>query len=675
MLRDQCQRLVEEGLGGGVVEAFGRPGGGDAQPGGGEVVVAPEPGVLGDHGRVGARLSRQDPPGLPVQQGAAARGGPADQRLAHQLVPEPVSPGVLDDEAVLLRQLDVGQHVQGSPVEHGGEQVDVEVAEAGSRADQVPGRPELVAPARDRGDQRRRELTGRHQGQLGQEQRVTTGAAVEVVGALTADQLGHLGEVERSQPDLVGGRKRGSLDRTGADHHEHRQRPAQDVDEPVGERLSSQVRIVDHQDRAAGAGNPAEHRGHRGEQGGRAQCGVHPALLAGRGRGQAEQRGEGAGLRTEQAVCVRRLAEVAGDRSQDGVERRDPVERPTGSREHEVAGCATRADPGVEERRLADPRLAHHLRDPRAALGDGTAGEGVEVPGLAGAPDQDGRLRRSCRDRQPAAEDRGVERPGLGSGLGAELVGERLAERGVRRQRQGRPAAGRLRPHDRPHGLLVQGIGEGVGRGEVERVPPVPGVEERRGGHLTRTLHEPYDGRVLGQGPWRLGPRLGDRTADQRQPDAGGRDRARDLARRLAPFGLTDDRLELREIEPVRLEAIATVGAVDPVPAQHPPQPAGEHRELVAGPGGRLVPPERVGEHVGRDRPAAGERQQVEQVARLAVQARQIGSVDGEFPEHPHGQCTHGAERTRLQPGCKPGGRAFRHARRPASGDTRGDPR
>ena len=172
----------------------------------------------------------------------------------------------------------------------------------------------------------------------------------------------------------------------------------------------------------------------------------------------------------------------------------------------------------------------------------------------------------------------------------------------------------------------------------------MPGVEQRRGGDPAGPLDEPDDAGVLGDHPRRVAPGLRHRAADQRQRDPRGRDRAGDLAGGVPPLGLGHDGVELGHVQPVRVEAVAPVRALDAVPAELAAQPAREHRDLVARPGGRIVSPERVGERVRGHRPAAGERQQLEQAACFPVQPGQVGSVDGEFPEHTHGQCTHVAD-------------------------------
>ncbi len=196
-------------------------------------------------------------------------------------------------------------------------------------------------------------------------------AVVEVVGPVAAHELGHLCAVERAETDLVGGRQLGSLGRPRAHDHEDRDRPAQDVAEPVGERLAGQVRVVDDEDRPAGAGDPTEDVGHRGEERGGAEGRVDPArLTGGRGR-QAEQGSEGAELGAEEGVHVGRPAQVVGDRREYDVERRGPVERPAGPGQHQVAADPPRPGPRIEQGRLADPGVADDLRDPGAAVVDG----------------------------------------------------------------------------------------------------------------------------------------------------------------------------------------------------------------------------------------------------------------------------------------------------------------
>ena len=172
VVRDQRKRLVEQVFRGGVVEALGRPGGRDPQPGGRQRLVAAQPRVVGDDGRVGVRPAGQHPPGLAVQQRAPARGGAGDERLADQLMAEPVPPGVLGQESTLLRELDVGEHVQRAPVQHGGEHLHVEVVEDRGGAHQLARAAELVAPRRHRCDERGWQLAGRHRRQLGEEERM-----------------------------------------------------------------------------------------------------------------------------------------------------------------------------------------------------------------------------------------------------------------------------------------------------------------------------------------------------------------------------------------------------------------------------------------------------------------------------------------------------------------------
>ena len=73
-IRMQSQRVVQQGLGRGMVEALGGPLGGGPQRAGGQLQVTAEPRAVGDHGRVGVRLPGQHAAGLAVQQAGAADG-------------------------------------------------------------------------------------------------------------------------------------------------------------------------------------------------------------------------------------------------------------------------------------------------------------------------------------------------------------------------------------------------------------------------------------------------------------------------------------------------------------------------------------------------------------------------------------------------------------------------
>ncbi len=85
----QAQRVVEQRLGRGVVEALGGLRSCVAERRGGQLQVTAQPGVLGDDHRVGRGPRGQHPADLAVEQGGAPGGGAGRESLADQLVPEP----------------------------------------------------------------------------------------------------------------------------------------------------------------------------------------------------------------------------------------------------------------------------------------------------------------------------------------------------------------------------------------------------------------------------------------------------------------------------------------------------------------------------------------------------------------------------------------------------------
>ncbi len=162
MVGHQRQRFVEEILRRGVVEPLGSARGRDPEPGGGQRAIATEPGVVGDDRGIGVRSAGEHPPGFAVQQRPPTGGGPDDECFSRQLVAEPVPARVLDQQAALLGELDVGEHVECTPVQDRRQQLDVQVPDDRSGTHQLAGRPELVAAAGDGSHQRWRQLAGGH---------------------------------------------------------------------------------------------------------------------------------------------------------------------------------------------------------------------------------------------------------------------------------------------------------------------------------------------------------------------------------------------------------------------------------------------------------------------------------------------------------------------------------
>ena len=95
-------------------------------------------------------------------------------------------------------------------------------------------------------------------------------------------------------------------------------------------------------------------------------------------------------------------------------------------------------------------------------------------------------------------------------------------------------------------------------------------------------------------------------------------------------------------VEPVAVQQVAAVPALDPVAAEHGTQPAHQHGQLIIRPRGRGVPPERVDEHSRRHRLPLRQGQQLQRLPRLpAAERLRLDPVHAEVAEHPHSQRLH----------------------------------
>ena len=123
----EAQGIVQQRLGGRVVEALGRPGRRVPQRPGGLREVTPQPRMVGHRHRVGGRPPGQDPAGLPMQQRGPSRGRARGQCVPDQLMPEPERPVLLDQELPGGGPLGVVQQRDHGTAEHGREQLNVQL--------------------------------------------------------------------------------------------------------------------------------------------------------------------------------------------------------------------------------------------------------------------------------------------------------------------------------------------------------------------------------------------------------------------------------------------------------------------------------------------------------------------------------------------------------------------
>ena len=333
-----------------------------AQRAGGQHQVTAQPRVPGHGQRVGAGPPVEHPAGLPVQQRGPSRGRARRQRLPDQLVPEPEDPVLLDQELLGHRLLGVVEQRDDRAAEHRGEQVGVQLrADHGRGAQQQPGRAELVAPRGHRLHQRRGQFRARGLlGQFGQEQRMPLRPGVQLLDPARPDQLGRRVPAQRAEVDERRRRAAARPRRSGP-----RRRPPP-RGSPAGRSAAS----------PASAGRPGGRRrprppAARAPPGGRApgpgpsrappgRACCPPAWAAAAGPAPGSAAAPAAPRRRR--GCRRRpgpeLAQQAGQRGQQRVERHRAVERPARRDQHRVPGRRAPPGPGPQQRRLADAGLA-----------------------------------------------------------------------------------------------------------------------------------------------------------------------------------------------------------------------------------------------------------------------------------------------------------------------------
>ena len=123
-------------------------------------------------------------------------------------MPEPQPAFLLDEELLGHRLLGVVEQLDERAAEHSGEQVEIELrADERGRPQGGTGRSELVAARRHRVDERGGQVrSGGLLRQLGEEERMASGARVERLDASGADELGRGCPVEHIKVDHRGAR-------------------------------------------------------------------------------------------------------------------------------------------------------------------------------------------------------------------------------------------------------------------------------------------------------------------------------------------------------------------------------------------------------------------------------------------------------------------------------------
>jgi hypothetical protein len=246
-----------------------------------------------------------------------------------------------------------------------------------------------------------------------------------------------------------------------------------------------------------------------------------------------------------------------------------------------------------------------------------------------------------------------VEGARLGGRVGAELLGQGLAELLVGGQGGGGLAGVGVGEHDGAPGGLVEGVGLGGGAGVGEGAG---GVADGEGG-LPGQAPGP-GAKAVGLAPGGHGP-VGVGLVGQERPPSeqgqgtlgGGQGQGR-LAGQPR-LGLAGQPLRLLQVDldprPGH-EPPALPFAGDRVRSQHGPQPAHQRGQVGVRVGGRPPLPQCLGVHVGRDDRVPPGQQQLQQGAALAagqLMNRDLAAVhgDSEDAQHLHaevGLLTHG---------------------------------
>ena len=154
----------------------------------------------------------------------------------------------------------------------------------------------------------------------------------------------------------------------------------------------------------------------------------------------------------------------------------------------------------------------------------------------------------------------------------------------------------------------------------------------------------------MGAGEQRVAPRPFDLQPRSvvvgKQSVATGRDRG--LGRRagraettghVRRHRLVDPPSELVDVEPVGFECVTRVAMRNSSGAEHATQSGHQHSQLIDRTGGRIGGPERVDQRLRRDRPAAVDRQTLQQQAHLSAPERRLVDAFHRQPaEQPHPQ-------------------------------------
>ncbi len=178
--------------------------------------------------------------------------------------------------------------------------------------------------------------------------------------------------------------------------------------------------------------------------------------------------------------------------------------------------------------------------------------------------------------------------------------------------------------------------------GERGRPDHVPRGQGRLGPELARRRHQALNGGAVGLDPRRVLLLGEQRPSPERQRGRRGRPSEPKAPGRRAPPRLLDEVGQRVKVEPVDDERVAGVGSRQAVGTEDTAQAAHQHAQLLGRATRCVVRPEAVDERVGRDRPAARQREHLQQPARLA--APEDGRVDPFYlqsPEHAHPQRTH----------------------------------
>ena len=411
------------------------------------------------------------------------------------------------------------------------------------------------------------------------------------------------------------------------------------------------VEVVEQQQDGLLPGEAAEEGGDRLERAAPLQLGG-AALVGGQGEQLPhlrDQLGQGAGVVAGGGLDPpgRQPQDQRAHRLGQRLQEQRPLGLVAAGGHHQPTGGLREAGQLLGQAGLADAGLAadqHHpgvmgdrrrpCRGQRGQLGLAADEGGLREPSAgpfgrsAGVPARrraggGGGGRRRLGGRVLAAEDGEVQGGGLRAGVGAELVGEPLAQALVGGQGGGRLGGAPVGQHHGPVGRLVQRVGRHRGAGVDER----PGRVAAGQGGLPGDPADPAGQRL--DLPAGLGRPVGVRLVGQQRapaeqaerPLGGGAGQGR-LAGGEPAFGLAGQPFRLLEVDldarPGGEPPAVPVAGDRPRP-QDASQPADQGRQVRLRIGRRPGAPEHLGEHVGADQRAAPGQQHLQQGAGLSV--------------------------------------------------------